>query len=305
MYVEVDQDRCNKLMFAFSDGVTTATTLTNTRGITALATRSWDITATQIECTSTTLPPTGCTQYFYGGTANYLIESYNWQASGTSVHLGSQHQRICIRRERGNCLGCFAAADALVQLSGDVGEEGNYSAVGGCCGYGTGWGSGILGEETTQSANIGITAAIEGANVFAYGYDCIIIPGAQGPAEGTGDPDTAQTTAELSQTLLATNLMPMPFPPQICGNGKSIGIGDATLAEAAKATVGVGTAINTATYTSAEDLTICTRNVPFTLEFMSDDLEGQGGEVAGNASERATAADNRGFQILHEQLACT
>merc|ERR1712038_336177 len=114
MYVEADMDRGNLLTFSFSDKVNSAISDINTRGTIAFAARTWDITVTQIECTSVMRPPSGCTQYFASPTAKFLITSYNWQ-SGSGIQLGQQHQRICIRRERGNCRGCFAAADAKIQ----------------------------------------------------------------------------------------------------------------------------------------------------------------------------------------------
>merc|ERR1711936_1340049 len=92
MYMEMDLDRCNRLKFNFADGVVSSVATTNMRGITTLATRSWDITATQIECSNVLLPPVGCTQYFAGSGAGYLIESYNWQSSTTSTHLASQQK---------------------------------------------------------------------------------------------------------------------------------------------------------------------------------------------------------------------
>merc|ERR1711936_1205441 len=117
MYVEADTDRCNYLNFALGDSAAATIAKTHSRGVTTLATREWDITISQIECTSLTLPPTGCHQYFWSGNAN--VESYNYQSAGTSLHLSNQHQRICIRRERGKCVGCFAAvADAGFMISG-------------------------------------------------------------------------------------------------------------------------------------------------------------------------------------------
>jgi len=45
------------------------------------------------------------------------------------------------------------------------------------------------------------------------------------------------------------------------------------------------------------------RNTPFTLEFMSDDIEGVGGET-GN-TEWETAVNNRGFQLNVGQIDCS
>ena len=45
------------------------------------------------------------------------------------------------------------------------------------------------------------------------------------------------------------------------------------------------------------------RNTPFTLEFMSDDIDGQGGET-GN-TEWQSATQNRGFQLHVDQIDCS
>ena len=42
--------------------------------------------------------------------------------------------------------------------------------------------------------------------------------------------------------------------------------------------------------------------VPFTLEFMSDDLEGLG--TTATYTEHSTAVHNTGYTLLHEQIAC-
>merc|ERR1712110_1021387 len=114
--------------------------------------------------------------------------------------------------------------------------------------------------------------------------------GAQGPGEGNiGTPVATQTSTLLKQTLLASNYLPFSWPPHICGSEGSIGIGSADLVE-----------VDAQQQASAVDQTICTRNTPFMLEFLSDNLEGQGGEA--NNREYADIADNHGFQIYHTQL---
>lgn len=322
VYVEADPDRCNRLTFNIADGTPTSITISNGRGITSVASsRAWDIRAQMIECTSLTLPPAGCTQYFYGGT-KYIMNSANWLTtdSATSVstwHLANQHDRFCIRRERGYCIGCFVAAAVTdFQLSGNQNDGFHYTVPGGCCGYGTTAG-GIFGLNAATDETAGAGFHIAAENVFGYGYDCIIIPGAFGPSNNgntEGVPDAAQSAADITQYLKSTptsNQFPMPWPPQICGAEGGIGIGAVDLEEAAfdldnvaadtdswilpasQTTNEVGTAIN---------LSICTRNVPFTLEFMSDDIEGIGGE-AGN-TEWQTAVHNRGFELYSTQVAC-
>jgi len=296
MYTEADVDRCNRLVFHLADVASTSVTMTNTRGITSLATRKWDITATQIECSSATVPPAGCTQYFWGG-GKYILESYNHQSTtvGTSnLHLGSQHQRICIRKERGNCIGCFyAGADGLA-VSGRNEAELHYSGIGACCAY-----------ATTDASIWGITAATalsngeHAAEIGTYGFDCIVIPGAFSVGNQNGIANeqwTAQTSSLISQQLDGSptaNVFPTPSGPQLCGNGGSIGIGGADWEQAAYETAFGGTAV---------DNTVCSRIAPYVLEFISDDIE-SGGSIVGEFNS-ATQAMNQGFQIYHTQIEC-
>lgn len=311
MYVEADTERCNKMVFSLSDGATTATTLGNSRGLTSLATRTWDITASQIECSSLTLPPAGCTQYFWSGLANpvYYLYSANYLSSGTSWHLANQHDRICIRRERGNCIGCFNA-DAKAtdfNVSGNKLEK-NYSVPGGCCGYGTSYGS-IFGGHSSHYLYQGASnSGIASEETHSYGFDCIIIPGAQVTTltGNEGVVATTQSSTILTQTLSSAPNIPSHSSPHICGNGGGIGVGASSVEAAAP--VAATLVADTDDFTiwgSTLNYTVCTRNSPFVLEFMSDDVEGQGGEVAtaGEGAEQL-AAYNRGFQLVSTQLAC-
>merc|ERR1712158_322012 len=302
MYVEADTDRCNMLSFSFADKANTALADINTRGTIAFGARTWDITVTQIECTSVMLPPPGCTQYFASPSAKFLITSYNWQ-SGAGIQLGQQHQRICIRRERGNCRGCFAAADALFKISGNIAIATTYSLPGACCGYYTTLGPFVTAEEEIFYGGLGY-GDTAGENVWG-GFDCVIIPGAQGPAEADlGTVEAAQTATKMSASILSVaNDSPMSWPPQICGNSRGLGIGCEDLQECAM----MGTAIAAgqdigAIYTTAINSTVCTKNAHFMLEFLSDDLEGMGGEAGMEYSDPDNGAE--GFQILSTQLAC-
>jgi len=317
VYVEADVDRCNRLTVNIADAVTTSLTMTNARGLIATATREWDIRAQMIECTSLTLPPPGCTQYFWGS-GKYIINSANWVTAGTSIHLANQHDRFCIRRERGYCIGCFyAAAVTDFMVSGNQNDGNHYTVPGGCCGYATAAG-GIMGLNAGNDETGGAGYLAAGENVFGYGYDCIIIPGAFGPSNNGGNegaPDAAQASTDIAQTLKGSTTasqFPMPWPPQICGAEGGIGIGAANLEEAAlnmeEANADADAWALPATNTDLEfgtaiNLSVCTRNSPFTLEFMSDDLEGIGGE-AGN-TEWQSITHNRGFQLYSAQIACS
>merc|ERR1711981_1487791 len=123
-------------MFVFSDMFTIQGAIT--RGASALATRAWDITISHIECSSATLPPTGCTKYYWNAAGTARLINYNFQdtVAFNNIHLAQQHERFCIRRERAKCVGCFTAAEEDFQVA--VNNEGiaaHYSITGGCCGY--------------------------------------------------------------------------------------------------------------------------------------------------------------------------
>merc|ERR1712223_696004 len=302
MYVEADKDRCNLMRFSFGDATTVvANQVTNTRGVTTTATRSWDITITQIECSSVLRPPTGCTKYWYGAGVATLT-NYNFQTTvaAGNVHLAMQHERMCIRRERGMCIGCFSAAVANFAVSWNAAM--NIVTTGGCCGYGT---RDALVEFAQAAVQAGLGQKLADDDQ-QFGWDCVIIPGAYIPVIGDeGEPLAIQTTALIQQSITNSPTEangPSPSGPQICGSGAGLGMGkDNSLNEMIVADLADGDLVR------AEPNTICTRNVPFQLEFMSDELEGLGGsEDEANESEMdsATQQFGQGFSIDFQQYAC-
>lgn len=146
MYAEMEEGRCNTLDFQLGETGIEAQKEPN---------RGFNIKITQIECNSDIRAPQGCTQYFYGSNSQE-VRSYNYNG-GQGLHLASQNQNVCVRRERGMCKICWTAKDAKdVDTNGDnaiikgtLGGDGQ----GNCCGYGT-------------------------DGMAASGYDCIEIPGA-------------------------------------------------------------------------------------------------------------------------------
>lgn len=300
MYVEADVDRGNKLMFTLSDMPTVVPAIS--RGTTLLATRQWDITISHIECTSLTRPPHGCTKYFWNAAGRANLNNYNFVTGDAlaSIHLAQQHERMCIRRERGKCVGCFSAAAGDFDVSmGSESIASHHTTVGGCCGYNT-----VIGvsQPATMAALVeenGYANAVGGQ----FGWDCVIIPGAFFGAhidEGNSIQAT-QTTAHMKQAfgLVATPYMNVPSGPQICGTGAGIGPGVAQLVQMTQTNT-IAAVMDEGDTTGG--LSVCTRNVPFTLEFMSDDLEG-----VGNAEGEFVKADqsyNQGFNIQFTQLDC-
>jgi hypothetical protein len=297
MYVEADVDRGNKLMFHFADMATVVPAIT--RGIGTLATRTWDITISHIECTSLTLPPVGCTKYFWNAAGRANLNNYNFVTGDAlaSIHLASQHERMCIRRERGKCVGCFSAAAGDFDVSGGNEQTASHFTIANaCCGY------------LTQQAIVDVAAANAEANGDGnaaggqYGWDCVIIPGAffmTSDAEGAHV--AAQTTALMQGVIGDAAEMNVPQGPQICGAEAGIGPGMDNLvimtqliARAEEYSLGL----------DVGGLSVCTRNVPFTLEFMSDDLEGLGNNADDTEFLEATNSWNQGFNIVHTQLDC-
>lgn len=124
MYVDASQ-ACNDLNFL----------LGNMASGTTLASRSWSIRVTQLECGSSNLAPSGCTQYYYGSSTG-LLKSYNFDGG---YHLANQRQNICIRREKGNCRICYTTTGTEgyktdFEVSGAGGMT-NKFVTKSCCGY--------------------------------------------------------------------------------------------------------------------------------------------------------------------------
>merc|ERR550539_803706 len=320
MYVEADVDRCNNLQFNLGDYAATAAL--NKRGVSSLTTRSWDITVSQIECASATLPPVGYTQWFWDN-GKYVIENYNYRStsavtSNAGIHLANQNQRICIRREKGNCVGCFATSTNGLQISGSTNHAVHFTGAAGCCGYLSIPGGGHLASGeiiANHQSTSQIDTAETGTTVGLQGFDCIVIPGAFVPAQDEGEygttgteADTGTPVATQSSTVITTyntedNYM-TPSGPQICGQSGGIGIGQVRVSE----TIGIGNVgAGTPSIGTAINLTVCSRSDPFILEFLSDDIDGQGFETAEANSEiySATQTANLGFSITHTQLECT
>jgi len=143
VYLEAS-DACNELSFQIG---------TQALGITAAATRNFNIKVSQISCNSELLAPEGCVQYYYDSPTNF-VRSFNYN-SGTGRHLANQDQLICVRRESGNCRICWGAdAAADVMLSGKI-EAMAAAKDSACCAYG-----------------------VAGVRAQTEAYDCLMIPGA-------------------------------------------------------------------------------------------------------------------------------
>jgi len=80
--------------------------------------RTWEIKASQIECSSALRPPAGCLQYFT--TLSGRITTFNF-LDDTTTHLASQDYNICVRKQDGFCCVQYqACADQTNPISLDV-----------------------------------------------------------------------------------------------------------------------------------------------------------------------------------------
>merc|ERR1711874_923484 len=185
----------------------------------------------------------------------------------------------------------------------------------GCCTYHTMDSTGIAGINNMANTDaLNPTTGQGAAASTQIGFDCVIIPGAFiNVADAIGTPsaaaaNAAATVTALQSTVLAGNVGNLPAPPAICGQGVGLGIGGASLGGAtgvAGNTLAANAVVATQGGAAGPGMaaSICTRNVPFTLEFLTDDLEGLG--YTNNNQAENTAATNQGFQIAFAQLACS
>lgn len=156
-------------------------------------------------------------------------------------------------------------------------------------------------HQTTNAGAMTTDALQQTAGVAAdaeslIGFDCIIIPGAQGPTANSGVPEKTQEEADLKLKITDGTNAPQAWPPAICGHNKGIGIGETNLTEVADFTHFDGE--------TSENLTVCSRMTPFMIEFLSDNTEGLGSEASDSEYQDADQSSNRGFSLTHKQLAC-
>lgn len=84
-------------------GATSGNTATITVNLAASsASAKWNVLASQIECNTNYLAPSGCTMYLTGVTGSWSMYGYKTGVT-TTEHLQSQDYNVCIRRESGYC----------------------------------------------------------------------------------------------------------------------------------------------------------------------------------------------------------
>merc|ERR1719219_380257 len=124
----------------------------------AATTSAFTIKVTQIECSSKTVAPNGCLQYFTEDTGT--IETFNYN-SAAGVLLVNQDYSSCVRTGRTYCAICYYSSSFKLSVPNAIAAIGSFGVDTNC---GT--------ASTTAYANAG-------------GYDHVVIPGGQcAPATG-------------------------------------------------------------------------------------------------------------------------
>jgi len=112
-------------------GATAANTATITVSLAAnSASAKWNVLASQIECNTNYLAPSGCAMYLTGVTGSWSMYGYKTGITSTE-HLMNQDYKVCIRRESGYCsirhtatsstsfdLSALVNADTAISVSG-------------------------------------------------------------------------------------------------------------------------------------------------------------------------------------------
>ena len=67
---------------------------------------------------------------YYWGPENHNVRSYNYQGG---IHLATQRQKICVRREVGICKLCWTPTTAIDFQLSDSDDDDNNTGVRPCC----------------------------------------------------------------------------------------------------------------------------------------------------------------------------
>jgi len=90
-------------------GSTTSATVEFTTTGSSSTSRTWDILVSQIPCSKTYTPPSGCLQYFTGTSGK--IKTFNFDGGDTTTHLANQNYQACIRQAVGMCCNQYTVCD--------------------------------------------------------------------------------------------------------------------------------------------------------------------------------------------------
>lgn len=157
MYVPAS-DQCNVLTSNFGSASTATTS-------------AFTIKVTQVECSSKTLAPNGCTQYRTGSTGT--IETFNYNSAG-GVLLQNQDYAICLRAERSICTVCYFSTIFRMNIYNGIAANGA-----------KGW-----------DTNCGY-AGHDGVLTSGGGFDYVEIP--NGQCNSPVSPATIQTTDTIDR----------------------------------------------------------------------------------------------------------
>lgn len=115
-------------------GSTASNTATITVSLAASsASAKWNVLASQLECNTNYLAPSGCTMYLTGVTGSWSM--YGYQSGVTTTeHLQNQDYKVCIRREDGYCsVRHTATSSTSFDLSSAANADTAISVAGATC----------------------------------------------------------------------------------------------------------------------------------------------------------------------------
>merc|ERR1712156_1401115 len=280
----VNRIRLDLMMFMIA-GPTEPTALDGTAAGTTDASRAlgqctgnrrYTIHVIQYESTNEMGGPPGCLQFFTGMTG--LVQTFNWQALRTSVHLANQNYDVCVRKMIGACAICWAPETTGTQAA-----------------------SGSFGVSNGESTNDAAGAAGDGAK-SATGAGC----GDDGGVNDSSDFIIIPSGVKNGPTVANENVVPGGILNTATVAAGAIGF-DKFCGRYLAATDSV-------VANSAEaDETVCSRVTPFKLGVRFDNYEATGDNAvqAGKQGEQeasgATANEplgTTGFSLGFQQFTC-
>merc|ERR1719277_1709144 len=216
--------------------------------------RRYTIHVIQYESTNEMGGPPGCLQFFTGATG--LVQTFNWQTATTSTHLANQNYDVCVRKMIDRCVICWSP-----EVTGGLGNN-EMGTFGVNNGGNTADGAAESGSGVAAGSGRDFSQAQTVADPLTDSNDFIIIAGGietggQNANIVPGGPLNTNTVADTVANAVS----------EFCGRYLSN-------------TAGGGT----------EDISICSRSVPFKLGVRFDGVEATGTGATGTAAADAKEA---------------
>jgi len=256
MIVDSDGSSCVTALFTFGGGTVN---------------RRYTIHVIQYESTNEMGGPPGCLQFFTGMTG--LVQTFNWQALRTSVHLADQNYDVCVRKMIGACAICWSP-----ETTGTQAASGSFGVSNGESTNDAAPGAAGAGAKSATGDNCGDDGGDNDSSDF------VIIPSGKAP---TANNANIVPGGDLNMATVGANAI---GEDKFCGRY-----------------------LNTDPAGGEADETVCSRVTPFKLGVRFDNYEATGDNAvqAGKQGEQeasgATANEplgTTGFSLGFQQFTC-